>query len=41
MGCGHVVVVEEAESIPKIQVSDVIGYCTVKEDGVMNTIEKP
>ena len=39
-GCGHVVVVEEAESIPKIQVSDVIGYCTVKEDGEVEYYRK-
>lgn len=39
-GCGHVVVVEEAESIPKIQVPDVIGYCTVKEDGEVEYYRK-
>lgn len=39
-GCGHVVVVEEAESIPKIQVSDVVGYCTVKEDGEVEYYRK-
>lgn len=32
-GCGHIVVVEDPEEIPHIQVPDVIGFCTVKEDG--------
>lgn len=39
-GCGHVVVVEEPESIPKIQIPDVIGYCTVKEDGEVEYYRK-
>lgn len=39
-GCGHIVVVEEAESIPKIQIPDVIGYCMVKEDGEVEYYRK-
>lgn len=39
-GCGHVVVVEEPESIPKIRVPDVIGYCTVKGDGEVEYYQK-
>lgn len=32
-GCGHIVVVEAPEVIEMIQIPDVIGFCTVKEDG--------
>ena len=32
-GCGHIVVVEKPEEIPKIRISDTIGFCTVKEGG--------
>lgn len=39
-GCGHVVVVEEPESIPKIRIPDVIGYCTVKGDGEVEYYQK-
>ena len=38
--CGHIVVVEEAEDIPKIQIPDVIGYCTVKEEGQIEYYRK-
>lgn len=31
--CGHVVVVESPEYIASIDIPDVIGFCTVKEDG--------
>lgn len=31
--CGHIVVVENPESIPEIRIPDVVGFCTVKEDG--------
>lgn len=39
-GCGHIVVVEEAEDIPKIRIPDVIGYCTVKEEGQIEYYRK-
>lgn len=39
-GCGHVVVVEEPESIPKIRIPDVIGYCMVKGDGEVEYYQK-
>ncbi len=39
-GCGHIVVVEEAEDIPKIQIPDVIGFCTVKEEGQIEYYRK-
>jgi len=39
-GCGHVVVVEEPEDIPKIRIPDVIGYCTVKEEGQIEYYRK-
>lgn len=32
-GCGHIVVVEDPELIPEIQIPDVVGFCTVGEDG--------
>lgn len=32
-GCGHIVVVENPEDIPEIRIPDVVGFCTVKEDG--------
>ena len=38
--CGHIVVVEETEDIPKIQIPDVIGYCTVKEEGQIEYYRK-
>lgn len=31
--CGHIVVVENPESIPEIRIPDIVGFCTVKEDG--------
>ena len=39
-GCGHIVIVEEPEDIPKIQITDVIGYCTVKEEGQIEYYRK-
>lgn len=39
-GCGHVVVVEAPEDIPQIQIPDVIGYCTVKEEGQVEYYRK-
>mgnify|MGYP003221813667 CR=1 FL=1 len=31
-GCGHVVIVENPEEIPQIQIPNVIGFCTVQEE---------
>lgn len=39
-GCGHIVVVENPEDIPEIQIPDVIGFCTVKEDGKVEYYRK-
>lgn len=39
-GCGHIVVVEKPEDIAGIQIPDVIGYCTVKEDGSIEYYRK-
>ena len=39
-GCGHIVVVEEAEEIPEIHIPDVVGYCTVKEEGQIEYYRK-
>ncbi len=39
-GCGHIVIVEEPEDIPKIRIPDVIGYCTVKEEGKIEYYRK-
>ena len=39
-GCGHIVVVEEAEEIPGIHIPDVVGYCTVKEEGQIEYYRK-
>ncbi|MFR8172719.1 MAG: DUF5697 family protein [Marvinbryantia sp.] len=39
-GCGHIVVVETPEDIPEIRIPDVIGFCTVKEDGKVEYYRK-
>lgn len=39
-GCGHIVIVEEPEDIPKIRIPDVIGFCTVKEEGQIEYYRK-
>ena len=39
-GCGHIVVVENPENIPEIQIPDVVGFCTVKEDGKVEYYRK-
>ena len=39
-GCGHIVVVEETEEIPEIHIPDVVGYCTVKEEGQIEYYRK-
>ena len=39
-GCGHIVVVEEPEEIPEIHIPDVVGYCTVKEEGQIEYYRK-
>lgn len=39
-GCGHIVVVEKPEDIPKIQIPDVVGFCKVKEDGKVEYYRK-
>lgn len=39
-GCGHIVIVEEPEDIPKIRIPDVVGYCTVKEEGQIEYYRK-
>ena len=31
-GCGHVVIVENPEEIPQIEIPNVIGFCTVQEE---------
>lgn len=38
--CGHIVVVENPESIPEIRIPDVVGFCTVKEDGEVEYYRK-
>ena len=38
--CGHIVIVEEPEDIPKIRIPDVVGYCTVKEEGQIEYYRK-
>lgn len=39
-GCGHIVVVENPENIPEIQIPDVVGFCTVEEDGKVEYYRK-
>ena len=39
-GCGHIVVVENLEDIPQIQIPDVVGFCTVDEDGKIEYYRK-
>jgi len=40
VGCGHIVVVENPESIPAIQISDVLGFCTVDDEGEVEYYRK-
>lgn len=39
-GCGHIVVVENPESIAEIQIPDVVGFCRVGEDGQVEYYRK-
>lgn len=39
-GCGHIVVVENLQDIPQIHISDVVGFCTVDEDGKIEYYRK-
>ena len=39
-GCGHIVVVEDPESIPDIQIPEAVGFCTVGEDGKVGYYRK-
>lgn len=39
-GCGHIVVVENPENIPEIQIPEVVGFCTVGEDGKVEYYRK-
>lgn len=38
--CGHIVVVEQPEHIAAIEIPNVVGYCTVKEDGSIEYYRK-
>lgn len=39
-GCGHIVVVEDPAIIQEIQIPDIVGFCTVKEDGKVEYYRK-